>query len=155
MAVKVNFMMSLLYLAAILDFSSSFRFSAPSSYPRPPLQYPAYNQPAYAHPAVPAYYQTTTTPSYPTQPITAPSYPTQPTTAPSYPIQSTTAPSYPIQPTTAPYYPTQPTLNPLEESDIDELPDLIVALTARVDDLNLQLVGVIEKQMKLFAETHE
>ena len=30
-----------------------------------------------------------------------------------------------------------------------------MALTARVDDLNLQLVGVIEKQIKLFAETHE
>ena len=31
---------------------------------------------------------------------------------------------------------------------------MIVALTARVDDLNLQLVAVIEKQIKLFAETH-
>ena len=30
-----------------------------------------------------------------------------------------------------------------------------MALTARVDDLNLQLVAVIEKQIKLFAETHE
>ena len=36
-----------------------------------------------------------------------------------------------------------------------QLPDLIVALTARVDDLNVQLVAVIEKQIKLFAETHE
>ena len=30
-----------------------------------------------------------------------------------------------------------------------------MALTARVDDLNVQLVAVIEKQIQLFAETHE
>ena len=67
---KVNSMMSLLYLAAVLGSSASFRFSPHSSYPRAPLQYPAYNQPAYTQPTVPAYYQTTTAPTYPTQPTT-------------------------------------------------------------------------------------
>ena len=48
-----------------------------------------------------------------------------------------------------------PCLNPHSQVSYFQLPDLIVALTARVDDLNLQLVAVIEKQIKLFAETHE
>ena len=70
MAGKVNSMIALLFVAAILDSSSSFRFSPQSSYPRAPAQYPAYNQPAYTQPTVPAYYQTTAAPTYPTQPPT-------------------------------------------------------------------------------------